>query len=336
MALKLGIIGAGHMGTLHAQNLMLDKRVHLVGVADVDQDRAETLARLIKGRAFNDVESLLDSGVEAVYVCTPNTLHTEAVLTALQRHVHVFSEKPMATTLHQAQQIRAATRTSRGLYQVGHNRRFAPAYTFAKQQLQAGFVPTSANIKMNRGELTQPPWVADTRVTGGFLYESTVHLLDMMRWLMGEVMEVVCRARASVYHELDDFVMLFTCVSGQSCAFSSCAHATWAFPFERVELYGDHAQLVTEEMEQVTYASGLGQPSVQHNFWQLSIPDKWGYREEDTRFVGAIVAGTPPPVTAEDGYKAVELVEACYRSAQHDGERIQLPLCGESRHVPHP
>jgi myo-inositol 2-dehydrogenase / D-chiro-inositol 1-dehydrogenase len=326
MALTLGIIGAGHMGTLHAQNLLTDGRVHLIGVVDVDQDRAETLARLVKGRAFASVEALLDTGVEVVYVCTPNTLHTAAVLAALQRHVHVFSEKPMATTLREAQQIRAATRTSRGLYQIGHNRRFAPVYTFVRQQIQAGFVPTSANIKMNRGELTQPPWVADTRVTGGFLYESTVHLLDMLRWLMGEVVEVVCRARSSVYNELDDFVMLCTCASGRFCAFSSCAHATWAFPFERVELYGDHAQLVTEEMETVTYTAGLGQASVQHDFRPLSLPDKWGYREEDRRFVDAVLAGTTPPVTAEDGYKAVELVEASYRSAQHNGARVQLPL----------
>jgi len=326
MTLTLGIIGAGHMGTLHAQNLLADERVQLVGVADVDQDRAETLARLVKGKTFASVEALLDTGVQAVYVCTPNTLHTVAVLAALQRHVHVFSEKPMATTLSEAQQIYEATHTSRGLYQIGHNRRFAPVYTFARQQIQAGFAPTSANIKMNRGELRQPPWVADTRVTGGFLYESTIHLLDMLRWLLGEVAEVVCQARASVYRELDDFVMLCTCASGQSCAFSSCAHTTWAFPFERVELYGDHAQLVTEEMDQVTYTAGLGQPSVQHDFRQLSIPDKWGYRDEDRLFVDAILAGTLPSVTAEDGYKAVELVEACYRSAQHHGARVRLPL----------
>jgi hypothetical protein len=63
---------------------------------------------------------------------------------------------------------------------------------------------------------------------------------------------------------------------------SSCAHASWAFPFERVELCGAHAQIVTAEMEQVAYASGLGQAIVQHDFFQLAMPDKWGYREEDT------------------------------------------------------
>ena len=63
-----------------------------------------------------------------------------------------------------------------------------------------------------------------------------------------------------------------------------------------------------------------------HDFFQLSIPDKWVYRQADTLFVDAILAGTTPPVTAQDGYKAVELVEACYLSAQHEGERIRLPL----------
>jgi len=326
MALKLGIIGAGYIGTMHAKDLLMDGRVQILGVADVDTHKAEELARLVEGRTFPTAEALLDAGVEAVYVCTPNTLHAEVVLAALKRHLHVFSEKPMATTLREAQQILDAVRTSRGLYQVGHNRRFAPVYKFAKQTILQGFAPTSANVKMNRGELKHPPWVSDTRITGGFLYESTVHLLDMMRWLMGEVVEVECRARASFYGELDDFVMVLTFAGGQHCAFSSCAHASWAFPFERVELYGDHAQIATEEMEAVAYAPGLGQPIVQHDFFQLSIPDKWGYREEDALFVDAILAGSTPPVTAADGYRAIELVEACYRSAQRDGARIRLPL----------
>jgi myo-inositol 2-dehydrogenase/D-chiro-inositol 1-dehydrogenase len=326
MALTLGIIGAGYIGTVHAKNLMTDTRVHILGVADVVTHNAEELARLVKGRTFPSAEALFDVGVEAVYVCTPNTLHTEAVLAALKRNVHVFSEKPMATTLREAQQILDAAHNSQALYQIGHNRRFAPVYKFAKQKILEGFAPTSAHVKMNRGELRHPPWVADTRVTGGFLYESTVHLLDMMRWLMGEIVDVECRARSSLYNELDDFVMLLTFASGQHCAFSSCAHASWAFPFERVELYGDHAQIVTEEMEKVTYAPGLGQAIVQHDFYQLAMPDKWGYREEDTLFVDAIVDRKRPPVTTEDGYKAIELVEACYRSAQHDGARMRLPL----------
>lgn len=79
-------------------------------------------------------------------------------------------------------------RQSGRVYQVGLNRRFAPVYKYAKELITAGDItPYLAHIKMNRGELKNPPWVSDTSITGGFLYESTFHLLDMCRFLMGEV-----------------------------------------------------------------------------------------------------------------------------------------------------
>jgi myo-inositol 2-dehydrogenase/D-chiro-inositol 1-dehydrogenase len=79
-------------------------------------------------------------------------------------------------------------------------------------------------------------------------------------------------------------------------------------------------------MERVIYTPGLGQASVRHDFFQLGIAEKWGYREEDRLFVDAILGGKTPPVTAQDGYHAVELVTACYRSAQRQGARLRLPL----------
>jgi myo-inositol 2-dehydrogenase/D-chiro-inositol 1-dehydrogenase len=85
-------------------------------------------------------------------------------------------------------------------------------------------------------------------------------------------------------------------------------------------------------MEQVAYAPGLGQAIVKGDSFQLAVPEKWGYREEDTRFVNAIIEGTASAVTADDGYKAIELVEACYRSAQRDGARIRRPLNGSVKY----
>src|SRR5205085_413848 len=129
---------------------------------------------------------LLDSGVNAVYVTTPNTQHAPTVLAALARNVHVFSEKPMATSLTDAAQIRTAAGQSTAIYQPGHNRRFAPAYQFLKAQIAEGFQPYLANAKQNDGDWLTPPWITNLALTGGFLYESSVHLLDMLRWLMGE------------------------------------------------------------------------------------------------------------------------------------------------------
>src|SRR5438552_1516549 len=137
MTVRVGIVGGGNMGATHARDLMADARVQIVGVADVVRAKAEALARETGARAFERVE--------AVYVTTPNTKHPPAVLAALARDVHVFCEKPMATSLADARRLREAARRSRGIYQVGHNRRFAPAYRFLKQRIAEGFQPYLAN-----------------------------------------------------------------------------------------------------------------------------------------------------------------------------------------------
>ncbi len=323
MAIQVGILGAGHMGATHGRNLAADRRVQVVGVADVAQERAQALARELGAQACTKLQDLLDLGIDALYVTTPNTQHTAAVLTALGRGKHVFSEKPMATSLAEARKIAAAATAGRGVYQVGHNRRFAPVYKFAKKAVEEGLVPYSANVKMNRGELQSPAWVSDRAITGGFLYESTVHLLDMVRWLMGDVTEVYCRAVTNVYGEPDDWVAVLSFAGGPVATFSSCAHAAWGFPFERIELFGQHASLVTEEMDRVLYTPALNRETVVYDYARLGVPERWGYAEEDARFVEAVVNGGPAPVTAEDGLKAVELVDAFYRSAE-TGRSVSL------------
>lgn len=324
---RIGIIGCGHMGRTHGHILRQDERVELAGVMDIDSQCARQLAGELGTQAFDTLDDLLNEQPAAVYVTTPNARHVEPVLKALLAGVHTFSEKPMATSLAEAQEILRAVEAPGLIYQIGFNRRFAPVYKFAKERIEDGFRPLSANVKMNRGELLNPAWVCNTELTGGFLYESTIHLLDVMRWLMGDVRQVVCRAQANVCDELDDFAIILTFASGHYCAFSSSAHTSWAFPFERIELYGEHAQIVTEEMEKVTYSPGLNQVVVTRDCFQLDREEKWGYREEDALFVSALLGEGPPAVIAEEGYRAVELAEAIYRSAR-TGQIVTLPLGG--------
>lgn len=326
MALRIGIIGAGYIGNVHAKILMADDRVKITSITDIIGAKAEQLAELTDARVFPNIEAMLSSGIDALYVCTPNALHADFVLAALQAGMHVFSEKPMATSLDAARQIVAAARISKGVYQVGHNRRFANVYKFIKSTLSNGFRPVVAHVKMNRGELKNPFWTGDPKVSGGFLYETPIHLFDMTRWLMGDVLSVQCLARQSFYTELDSFSILFTFSDQRHATFTTVAHTTWAFPFERIEVYGEHSQLSTEEMEKVCYAPGLGQDMVEYNFTQVPFQQKWGYVEEDRLFIDSILGGKAPAVGAEDGYRAVELAEAIYRSARMDGERVMLPL----------
>ena len=173
--IKVGIIGAGYIGSLHAMVLARDERVRVVAVADLLAERAEQLARATGAHAVTDVEELIGL-VDAVYITTPNTMHTEVALAAIGAGRHVFCEKPMATSLAEARGILDAAGRSDRVFQVGHNRRFAPVYVLLKSML-AERRPHSAHVKMNRGELINPPWVGDKAVTGGFLYETTIHML---------------------------------------------------------------------------------------------------------------------------------------------------------------
>jgi myo-inositol 2-dehydrogenase / D-chiro-inositol 1-dehydrogenase len=328
MGVKVGLLGAGFIGRIHALNLQRDDRVDLIGVADVAAPAAARLAAEVNARPMRHLADLIDAGARAVYVCTPNSLHVEPVVKALETGLHVFSEKPMATTLEGASTIRSAAKRAAGSYQIGLNRRFANTYRFLKSQIDRGrLVPRLAQMKHNRGDLQQPSWTGDPTVTGGYLYETPIHLFDMARFLFGDVAEVSGAARQSVYNELDGFVMLFRFRSGVVASVTSVAHTSWLFPYERVEVYGDHCTGVTEEMERAWFSPGIREQAEAVDCLHMPFEQKWGYVEEDRLFIDTVLGERPPAVTAEDGYRATELVEATYRAAR-TGQPVKLPLDG--------
>jgi myo-inositol 2-dehydrogenase/D-chiro-inositol 1-dehydrogenase len=326
MTVKLGILGSGFIGRVHALNLRRDKRVDLVGVADTVAQAAEKLSAEVGVRRFRNLDELIDAGAEAVYVCTPNTMHVEPVLKALRAGVHVFSEKPMATSLDGAHQILDAAASARVVYQLGFNRRFASVYRFAKRLIDEGKIaPYAAQMKHNRGELKQPPWTSDPAITGGYLYETPVHLFDLGRFLFGDVAELQGWARQSVYQELDGFTVLLRFKTGIITSFTSVAHTSWLFPYERVEFYGEHKTVVTEELERAWFSPGMRDQVEAVDCFHMPFEQKWGYVTEDHLFVEAVLGDRPPAVTAEDGYRATELVEACYQAVRTE-RKVPLPL----------
>lgn len=302
VGLKIGLIGAGFMSGVHRANLERDDRVLISGVYDVDPLRAGALA-------VASVDDLIDVS-DAVYVVSPNTTHVDMALKALAAGKHVFCEKPMATTLEDAQRLHEAANASGTVFQVGHNRRFAPVYKNVKKLLEAS-PAHCAHIKMNRGELLNPVWVGDAAVTGGFLFETPIHMFDMMRFLLGEIVSVQARESRK-----DDFSMLVEFAGGQHATFVTSADTSWFFPYESVEVYGEYSTIRTEEMEKLEWRIGLDKPTSVENFANLTREEKWGFAEEDRLFVDAVLNNGKPPVTSYDGLKSVEMTMAVYRSAK--------------------
>ena len=321
---RVGIIGSGGIGGIHAGILAKDARVTLQSVFDVDSARAQSLASRVGTQPAKSIEDLLKQS-DAVFVCTPNTTHEEVATQVLEAGKHVFCEKPFALNLKSAARLRDRAMRSGLVYQVGHNRRFAPVYKILKGAIDRNELrPLSVHAKMNRGELVNPSWVWDAKLTGGFLYETPVHMFDLMTFFFGKVDWVEVAARAHVHNELDDFSILIRFQSGVQATMKTFAHASWHFPFERFEVYGMHSTYETFEMERISLTSGLESRTTTYDFSLATVSEKWGYIEEDKLFVDALEGRSPAPVTADDGYKVVELIEACYRSAR-ECQRVPLP-----------
>jgi myo-inositol 2-dehydrogenase / D-chiro-inositol 1-dehydrogenase len=298
MKLRIGIVGAGYAGNMHAGVLRRDERVEV---------------RIGPSSSFHE---LLD-GSDAIYIATTNARHAPLALESLAAGKHVFCEKPMATTLADAKRVLDAANASTKVFQIGHNRRFAPVYKRLKELLIES-PPHTAHIKMNRGELLKPAWTGDEAVTGGFLYETPIHMFDMMRFQFGEIASLDARRS-----QPDDFSVLVEFASGMHATFTTSADTSWFFPYERFEVFGKYSTLETAEIESLRYRIGLDSETVAEDFSHIPIEQRFGFEEEDRLFVDAVLSGSPPPVTAFDGCRAVELVCACYRSAQ-ENQRVRL------------
>ncbi len=318
---KIGIIGTGFIGNVHGRIYSREDRAEIAALYDIIPERAEKTAKTIGGKVCASREELLDN-CDAVLVCAPNKTHIEIASAAVAAGKHVFCEKPFSIGVEDAGKLLQIANAGKGVFQVGHNRRYAPVYAKLKEFL-GETQAHSAHIKMNRGELKNPVWTGDTNVTGGFLYETTIHLFDMMRFQFGEIEELTAYGSEHEYPELDEFSIIFKFKNGFHCTFASSSDASWHFPFERIEVFCHHRTIMTEEMERILDSRGMDANFDTITFHMTEKEERWGYVQEDRAFLDSILTGAPPPVTALDGFKSVELVESVYASIR-SGERVRF------------
>ncbi|MCO6510098.1 MAG: Gfo/Idh/MocA family oxidoreductase [Aridibacter famidurans] len=318
---RIGIIGTGYIGNVHGRIYSGDDRAEVSALFDIVSERAESAARKIGGRVCGSREELFEH-CDAVLVCTPNKTHVEIATDAVSHGKHVFCEKPFAIGIDDARALLETAEGGKGVFQVGHNRRYAPVYAKLKELLSEDEAH-SAHIKMNRGELKNPVWTGDVNVTGGFLYETTIHLFDMMRFQFGEIEELVAYGSQHEYPELDEFSVIFKFRNGFHCTFASSSDASWLFPFERIEVFCHHRTILTQEMEHLIDSRGWDANFETLSWAMTEKEERWGYVQEDRAFIDAILEEKAPPVTALDGFKSVELVESVYEAIK-SGNRIRF------------
>jgi myo-inositol 2-dehydrogenase/D-chiro-inositol 1-dehydrogenase len=323
--MKVGIIGLGNMGQLHGTLLEKRQGITVTGVTDIDAKRREQAAEKFNCTAYLSVDSLLDSGIDMVFITVPNTRHGSLAAQALRKGIHVFVEKPLATSLEDAAAVKEAVKRSGKRIFVGYNRRFAPVYVKARELInQASFSPANINIIQNDGDMQNPPWLTDIKMTGGFMYDTTVHFLDMVQYLLGEITELRALGKAFFYSIVDGFVVQFKLKSGAIGVITSCGHASWISPFERVQIVGDHKSVITEELDKLVYSPALGAVIDGQDYSKLEREEKWGYAQMHDHIFSSLKNGSRALNGLYEGYRVVELIEACYKSSAKDGEIISF------------
>lgn len=178
--LRCGVVGVGRMGRHHARVYSQLPDTELVGVVDANAERAGDVAEQWGCRHFHSVENLLNAGVDCVSIAVPTTQHREVALACLGADVSCLVEKPLAGSAEEAQAIKAAADTSRGVLMVGHIERFNPIMR-ALRAVQADGMPIVPRFM----EVHRVSPMTFRSVDIGVVMDMMIHDLDVVLMLMG-------------------------------------------------------------------------------------------------------------------------------------------------------
>lgn len=197
---RVGLIGAGWIGSHHAHNVACNPYTELVAVADAEQGRAETLLARegVGGLAYDDFHVLLDQpDIDAVIIASPNGLHAAQAIAAAEAGKHVYLEKPMAITLDDCRAVAQAVEKAGVICDMGYHRRFNPLAQYVKGLQSEGklgdmVLAESEYVHYIPGDWDIWSWLGKESIAGSLIHAGTGHNIDLLRFFCGEVAEVSC------------------------------------------------------------------------------------------------------------------------------------------------
>ena len=197
--IKYGIIGFGWAGRVHARVLNKFKdKVTLQAVCDTNCLRLEEAFKEFGIRKFLDYRLLLNSGIDAVSICTPNYLHSEMILNALNRGIHVICEKPLCIKQEEIEKIKKEKRNSQSLFEYILHHRFEPINQELKKAIENNelgeIISGSIIVKWRKDSsyyIGENSWRGKKETAGsGVLMTQAIHAIDLMQWFLGDVKKV--------------------------------------------------------------------------------------------------------------------------------------------------
>ncbi|HKE24504.1 MAG TPA: inositol 2-dehydrogenase [Bryobacteraceae bacterium] len=330
--LKIGIIGAGRIGKVHAETAAFRlPEVNIVCIADVDRNAAARLANRcgIAKVADSSEEVLADPSVEAVLICSPTETHADLIVKAACAGKQIFCEKPIALDLPSIDAALEAVAKAGVKLQIGFNRRFDANFARVRRAVETGEIGTPRLLHIISRDPAPPP-ISYVKVSGGIFLDMTIHDFDMARFLIGDEVEevfvaggVMVDARIGEAGDIDTAITMLRFRSGVVGMIDNCRQAAYGYD-QRAEIHGSLGKIATENCypNQATISTGtsVGRDRPLNFFMDRYLES---FAAELRAFSEAVIGGKATPVTGEDG-RIAEVMGLAARKSYDEHRPVRL------------
>ena len=302
--LRAGVIGVGAMGKNHARLYSELPYVELIGVADVNEPIATSIAQSYGCKPFADYNDLLVQNLDAVSIVVPTTLHKKVALDAVQKGINVLVEKPIADTVENADEIIKAAREKGVKLMVGHTERFNPAIIKLKELIDNGLLGNIVSISAKRVGPYNPR-IRDV----GIVLDLGTHDIDIMSYLYGERIKEVYASAGTVVHSHEDHAIITLNFDSGS---SGVIDTNWLTPHKVRNLTVIGSQGIAE----VDCIDETLRIFDQEWIRDAKIGKEEPLKLELLHFIDCVQHDKKPLVSGEDGRHALEVALAAVESAR--------------------
>ena len=321
--LNLGLIGAGRIGKLHAENIATRIRsARLDAVADVNLQPAREVAERFNIRtATADYRDLLAvSSIDAVAICSATNTHAQIIQEAAAAGKHIFCEKPIDFDLQRITHALNAVSKADVKLQIGFNRRFDPSFAKVRELVASGKIGTPHIARITSRDPAPPP-IEYVKTSGGLFLDMTIHDFDMVRFLSGsEAEEVYAVGDALIDPEIarlgdaDTAIVTMRLKNGALATIDNSRKAVYGYD-QRVEVFGSAGMVTVSNRtpDNHSLANSDGVHSAKPQFFFLERYQE-SYVAEMQEFVDCILDDEVPSVNGKDGLIPVIMGLAATRS----------------------
>ena len=329
--LKVGIIGAGTMGGMHADCYSQLPNAKVIAIADTRIEAAKSIADKYSAQAFANGDELIAlSDLDIVDVCLPTPFHKENVLKAAAAKKHVFCEKPIARNMQDGREMIEACKKAGVKFMVGHVLRFFHEFVAAKRLIDIGAIGKPAIARATRAA-GHPQgwsnWYANMQMAGGAVLDLMIHDFDFLRWCLGDVDRIYAKGLA--YSGIPNVDYALVTIRFKSGAIAH-VEGSWAHPpgfFVKLEIAGDGG--LFEFDSRTSSPLKIGLKAAKAGGGGVEVPqnpvNESPYKLEIEHFVKSIEEDKEPEVTGEDALRALEISLATLESIR-TGMPVKLPL----------